>query len=144
MKFRHYAYIILTIILLILGIGFFPVKYAVKREKLDIKRSFIFIQEQKTTVSPWKAIGDQATSYFTPLNVRINGEEPSNYNYGVEIGHNTFVCYGYYSRTGDLGGSDKYSIYEATGWNIVYPIKRDSIFGSILPKSYLCVFDMIK
>jgi hypothetical protein len=63
-------------------------------------------------------------------------------NYHFAIGKNTYVCYGNYVGEIDIGNGDMLSKYQFTGWDILYPVKRDGIIP-FLPKSYICKWDFI-
>ena len=137
-----YKYIISLVCLIALLIGFIPVKKAVKKEYLDKADNYIIVNVQKSTVSQWIAIGNNKGNYDVPRDVKLIGNVPDGYNYAVETGHNSFVCYGKFCGAGDFYG-DKYDVFNVDRWEILYPIKRDSLFNGILPNSYLCIFDTI-
>jgi len=134
------ALFIVVIVVTIIAIGFVPVKQATKKDYLDKNDEYIVVVVQKATISEWSAIGDNQGDYSDPNDVRLLGNAPSGYNYGIEFGFNTFVCYGKYDGTGDLHG-EKYDYFYVERWEILYPVTRDSIFADVLPKSYLCIYD---
>lgn len=140
MKFKAMIYILPAIVLLAVLAGFIPMKQAIKRGGLDKSGNYIIVKVQKATLSEWIAIGDNNGNYDTPKNVRLTGNAPFGYNYNVEVGDNTFVCYGKDDGVGFLQ-DEKYETFNAERWEILYPVKRNSLFDWILPDSYLCRFD---
>lgn len=143
MKVMYVIYVLLAVIIIAVFIGFIPVKHAVKQEHLEKTDEYIIVNVQKATISQWIAVGDNNGEYDAPKDVRLTGEAPSGYNYDVEVGHNTFICYGKFDGLGDLHG-EKYDIFNVERWEILYPVNRNSPFDWILPNSYLCRFDMGK
>ena len=133
--------IVLIIILLFVASYFAPVKFAIKQEDLRDTESYIIVQVQHSTaVSIWVAVGDNNGKYNEPVSINLLGDEPQLYSYEIEFGGNQFVCYGNYLDEGDFHG-EVYKNFEITGWDILYPIKRDSLFNFILPNSYICRYD---
>lgn len=143
MKFMYVICILFAGILITVLIGFIPVKHAVKQNSLEEVDEYIAVNVQRSTISQWIAVGDNKGDYEVPKDVRLTGNTPSGYNYDVEVGHNTFICYGKFDGVGDLHG-EKYDIFNVKKWEILYPVKRNSRFDWILPNSYLCRFDMWK
>lgn len=141
MKFKHEICILSAVVLIAVLIGFIPVKRAIKQDGLDKAASYITVNVQKATISQWIAVGDDKGDYDTPRDVRLTGNVPSGYNYDVEAGHNTFICYGEFDTAGDFHG-EEYDIFNVETWEILYPVKRNSSLDWILPSSYLCRFDM--
>ena len=141
MKFMHVICILFAVIIIAVIIGFIPVKHAVKR--LNEADDYIAVNVEKATISQWIAVGDNKGDYEVQNDVRLTGNAPSGYNYAVEVGHNTFICYGKFDGVGDLHG-EKYDIFNVEKWEILYPVKRNLRFDWILPNSYLCRFDMWK
>ncbi|MCL2529876.1 MAG: hypothetical protein FWE41_06040 [Coriobacteriia bacterium] len=124
---------------------FSPVKHAVKEEDLlNIAEPYYLVKWIQTTGSSWMIIGDQDGLYDEPILILITGEWPSIVkSYEVAIGHNTYICYGYYvGESKPYYYSEHFSEYHFTGWDILYPIKREGILP-FLPKSYLCRLDTL-
>jgi len=72
-----------------------------------------------------------------------NGEMPSVVQSDVfTMWHSTYVGYVNYVGERDIGIDITISEYEFTGWDILYPVKRDGIIP-FLPKSYICKWDLI-
>ena len=117
-------------------------KKALKEENIDQSKEYIIAKIQKATVSQWCAVGDNNGIYETPDNIRLKGNVPSGYNYAVETGNNVFICYGNFCATEELHG-EKYKVFNVENWEIAYPVKRNSLFNFLLPKSYLCKYDML-
>ena len=141
MKFIHVVFLLLAIVLIVVLVGFIPVKQAIKQDSLVKTENYIIVKVQKATISEWVAIGDNKGDYDLPRDVRLTGNAPSGYNYDVEVGDNTFICYGNSDGIGDFHG-EKYDIFNVEKWEILYPVKRNSFFDWILPNSYLCRYDV--
>ena len=131
----------IVIIIIIALIPFKPIKYAVKKENIASGEDYIIVKVQKATVLTWIAIGDKSGDYDLPKDVRIIGAEPSGYNYDLECGDNTFICYGKYTEFGHTDDAGTYDIFKADGCDILYPVKRNSPLGFIMPKSFICNMD---
>jgi hypothetical protein len=117
----------------------FPVKYALKQKDLDaLEKPYFLIQWVQVTGSSWRIVGDQNGYYDKQNYIVESGEIPYIVgNYSIAIGDNTYICYGHYI------GEDKifdFSEYQFTGWDILYPVKRDAIIP-FWPKSYLSKLD---
>lgn len=141
MKFKIEIYILLIVFLGVIIYGMMPVKQAINEDSLEKSKDFIIVNAQKSTISQWIAIGGNSGYYNEHKNVKLKGTPPSGYTYSVEAGHNTFVCYGHYVEEKDFYG-EKYTVFNVESWEILYPIKRDSLFSKILPSSFLCNFDI--
>ena len=123
--------------------GLFPVQFAISEQDLTDKTDYILVEVQKSTISQWIATGDKNGPYEILRDVRIIGKEPSGFNYDVEVGGNVYVCYGEYEGIEMLGDSTEtgtYYVFNATGWDIIAPVRRKGILP--LPESYLCLFDI--
>lgn len=120
-----------------------PVKRAIKYGNIDRNNTFILIKANKATVSKWFIYEDNSQQYNVPIPVRLNEDILSGYNYTIDIADNMFVCYGEYTEDKDLKGVI-YKNFNVSSWNIINPIKRDSIFESLFPKKHLNFFDTIK
>lgn len=140
MKCKYIICFLLVSLSLICVRGFLPVKYAVKRDNLNITGDYLIVKVQKSTISQWVAIGDSKGIYDDNIDVRLTGNVPSGYNYDIETGENIFICYGVFDGSADLHGQ-KYDIFNVESWEILYPVKRNSLFDKVLPDSYLCGFD---
>ncbi len=123
--------------------AFKPVKYAItKQDAYKCKKEFIVVKNQKATVSPWIAIGDTNGAFSEEKNTRIIGNEPTNFNYSIECGDNTFICYGKYKEYNHTDEAGTYDIFQADTWDILYPIKRTELFDFYFPKSFICKMDL--
>lgn len=124
---------------------FYPVRYALKFEDLATQnKEYFLLQWQQTTGSSWMIIGDQNGYYDEPEDIVAQGEMPfqQNFNYSIAKAENTYVCYGSYKGEIDISRKGEFlSEYQFTGWDILYPVKRDGLIP-FLPKSYLCKYDM--
>ena len=143
MKKKYIMLSVLLLVMLILVISvYLPAKRAVKLNDLDTSKYYIIVKVQKSTISPWLAIGDNNGDYEIGRDVYLTGNYPQGYNYTVDFGGNTFVCYGQYDGTRDIGAGE-HNTFGVNSWEIIYPVKREgSVFDSFLPKGYLCRYDM--
>lgn len=118
-----------------------PEKHAIKDKELENKGEYFIVKVQRSTAALWSVVGDEKRLYYEPIDAIFVGNYPSGYNYDVEVGDNTFICYGEFIKESEFGGY-RNSIYEIYDWDILYPVKRNSPFNLLLPKSYLCKIDM--
>lgn len=133
---------VFLILIATLGQGYLPVKKAVKQENIDTSRSYILVKVQKSTVSPWIAVGDNDGYYEIRRNTYLTGVEPQGFNYGIDFGDNTFICYGQYSGIREFASGEHYA-FNVESWDILYPVMREgSLFKAIQPRTYICRFDM--
>lgn len=133
--------VILVIAAIFLCTNFYPVKWSVTRQQLDDRKDYILVEPYLVTVAPWKIIEDKNGKYDDYCAVRLVGNEPNEFNSSVDLGHNIFVCYGKFLEDGNLAG-ETYKVFEVENWDILFPIKRNSIFSPFMPKSFLCKADI--
>lgn len=134
--------LLLLFLVVVFGIYFYrPIKFSVKIDELPNK-TYILVEPCATTLANWKIIGNQDEKFKTPLYVRLEGNGPAGFNYDFEAGKNTFICYGVFKEDGELEG-EVFKVFEVTDWDILYPVKRNSLFSFCLPKSFICGADMI-
>ncbi len=121
---------------------FVPVKYAVSKEDLlNSKEQYYLVQWVQVTSSSWMVVGDQNGYYEHGKYIVAKGEVPSVVeNYSIATGHNTYICYGKYCGETDIGGGEIMETYQFSGWDILYPVKRNGLIP-FLPKKYLCKMD---
>lgn len=121
---------------------FIPVKQAIRQDELNhLKEPYYLIQWVQVTGSEWMIIGDQNGQYEQPKYIVAKGEIPSIVkNYDIATGHNTYICYGEYSGKTDIGGGEILETYQFNGWDILYPVKRNTPIP-FMPKGYLCTLD---
>lgn len=135
--------LILVLILTVFAYWISPVKHAIKEESLkNTGEHYYLIKYTQTTVSMWKIIGDNTGYYQTPKYVILEGDVPDIVkNYDIAIGDNVYVCYGEYIGEKETPAQEILSAYNLTGWDILYPVKRDSVF-QFWPKSYISRMDI--
>ena len=110
-----------------------PVKYAVKMEDLTGSGvPYYLVQWVQVTGSSWEIVGDQYGYYPESLYIIAEGETPSAAkNYSVAIGQNTYVCYGEYVGECEIPESGMVlGKYKFTDWDILFPIKRETVLPS--------------
>ncbi|MBO4898101.1 MAG: hypothetical protein J5590_07380 [Clostridia bacterium] len=140
-----FSFIIIIIFVVIFfgyKVWFAPVKYAVSQEDLlNSKEQYYLVQWVQVTGSSWMIVGDQNGYYEHGKYIVAKGEVPSVVeNYSIATGHNTYICYGEYCGKTDIGGGDILETYQFSGWDILYPVKRNGLIP-FLPKKFLCKMD---
>jgi hypothetical protein len=119
-------------------------KFAVKLEELKkLDNPYYLVKWTQTTVSNWMIIGDETGYYREVEYVVLCGEIPDIVrNYDIAIGGNIYICYGEYVGEIETPAIEEtISEYQLSGWDILYPIKREAIFP-FWPKAYLTHMDM--
>jgi len=143
-KFMIIICVLKFLILVVCCLLFYPVKYALKQENLEnIETPYFLVQWTQVTGSSWVLVGDHNGYFGEPIYIVANGAMPfeRRFNYAIATGHNTYICYGNYVGEREISdGGDKFSEYQFTGWDILYPVKRNGLI-QFLPKSYLCKLD---
>lgn len=145
---RRYILIICLILTLLIAptvcyrLIFIPVKQAVRQDELNnSSKPYYLVQWIQVTGSEWMVIGDQNGQYEQPKYIVVKGELPSIVkNYDIATGHNTYICYGEYLGETDIGGGEVLETYQFNGWDILYPVKRNTPIP-FMPKGYLCKQD---
>lgn len=146
MKKKNVIFILLALILLILIFFVYqisPVKYAIQEKSLEnLDEQYYLVKYTLTTSSTWMIIGDNTGYYSTPKYVILEGDVPDIVkNYDIATGDNVYVCYGEYIGEKETAAQETLSAYNLTGWDIVYPVKRNSVF-QFWPKSYISRMDI--
>lgn len=121
-----------------------PVKFAIKADDLkNSDRSYYLVKWTRATASTWMIIGDQTGEYSEAQYVVLQGNVPDIVsNYDIAIGQNIYVCYGeYLGERENLDTGETIGEYQITDWDILYPVRRNSVFP-FWPKSYLSQMDM--
>lgn len=139
---KIFVIVSLVLVLAVSFLFFFPVKRALKRDELYSSQNYILVRGQKSTVSQWVAIEKSGIEFEEPQNYKLMQNHPEGFNYSVESAENIYVCFGEDDGTETING-DSYNKYNVKRWEILYPIKRNSIFAKVLPKSYLALIDYI-
>lgn len=140
--------VIIASVILVLVIAFgvyllWPIQRAVKPDELyDLDEPYFFVKWARVTGSDWMIIGDQNGEYSEAKYVVLQGKIPDIVkNYDIATGGNVYVCYGEYIGEEEFMG-DRFGVYNSTGWDILYPVKRNAIFP-FWPKGYLCRRDVM-
>lgn len=138
----------LLIIFITVFVGLCPLKFAKKIENIKYdSEEYIVCKETRITDYFWERV----IRYSHPINV-----------YDVELGKMETTCFNFAKNSPlndgfKIGIDDIYSInlflvygnqnskelYTCDHWEILYPIRRNGVISSLLPKNYLCVFDVI-
>ncbi|MBU5450082.1 hypothetical protein [Acetivibrio sp. MSJd-27] len=117
-------------------IGFIPIKWAIKKEDIkDDRENYIVVQAEASTVSAW--IYEKESEW---RNVSLLNETIRKFNRELAGLGNQYICYGKFNGSTESIGI-QVELFDVTGWDILYPIKRNKYMEGILPKSYLCIFD---
>ena len=168
-KKKMVVFSFISIIGLLILLDFIPVKFAVKLNSVDITKykhldgqKIYICKPVQVTGSIWEAIGDEKgvreiskneVIYIAePLKgndpfKKLNGSfqkiyESNAYNQFVFVGNEISA-----NIVGDIeidGVQEKTIDFEVDNWQIVYPIKRDSLRDIYASKAYLTLYDFIK
>ena len=153
MKTRKRVVIVILICVLALLIAaeavieFFPsqptLKEAVGRGSLNGKR-YILCERDKVTGFDWHILFDSEGAdngkYCNITNCDPFSE--LNLTYEFETGHNTFVFY--VSERKEYSSEELREDtldFEASGWDILYPVKREPILGCLKSRKYILESD---
>lgn len=134
------AVIILVEVTMVLWLP--PIKKAIKFEDIEKSKSYIIVKTARVTGSDWIVVDSNNTYFDVEKYIRIEGVEPDGYNFGIEYGNNSFVCYGEYIKKDYSDDTGTYDIFKSNSWDILYPIQRNSLLGFLMPKSYLSKYDL--
>ena len=122
-----------------------PIKYALFIEDLaDAENPYYLVQWTQVTGSSWRIIGDQNGYFENPQYIIIEGEAPSVVkNNSVATGENIYVCYGEYMGENEIANTGMiFDTYKFTDWDILYPVRRETILPSwFYPIGYLSKAD---
>lgn len=130
--------IIISIILLILFIfQWIPLKCAVNIKANT--ETAILIKPQKVTGFDWKIINVDGIGIE---DIFLVGNIPTKkLKRKVISGHNIFLCQGFFTQKKEFNGQE-YRTFYVENWDIVAPIKRDTILPEFLyPSKYLTMAD---
>lgn len=129
---------------------FLPIKYAV--EELPKNESeYIVVTDYKVTGYEWLVIGEQNGLYAEHSQnikcINMIGNIPiSKFYSDYSTGDNRFICYGEYEYQpyDGISGHNIYGeyVFNVSRWDIMYPIKRELFIGVLIPKNYICRYDL--
>lgn len=141
----YIMYLICIIIFIIYIPNLIPIKYAAKEKNLKIEKNYILCRNQKVTGFNWLILGDINGKYKNPEDIEIIGKTPyETFNYTIDKTENTFVFYGEFIENRIKDGEDKpHKVFQASDWDILYPIKRNSLRQGFVPQKFLSVYDKI-
>ena len=96
----------------------------------------IMVQIEFSTGTGWILTDCESGPLSSPQEISLVGNVPNGFDYEVECGENTFVCFGSFS-------SEDNSVFIVEEWEILYPVKRRATFfpNWMYPKSGLYWFD---
>ena len=141
--------IVISIIIKVLPL-FLPIKYAT----VDLPQNtneYIIVRGIKTTGYEWKVVGDQNGVYDQDSQnvkcINMIGNVPIYKFYSdYSTGDNIFICYGKYEYQPydgvaghNIHGED---VFLVECWEIMYPVQRDFFIGVLIPKNYICRYDI--
>ena len=138
---KIFKFLCIFIIFIIIYV-YTPIKVGVEYENINFNENYIIVTPIAVTVATWKIIEAKDGDFSENPYVRLSGNYPKGYNYELECGHNYFVCYGEFTAKGYLYG-EEYHNFTVENWDIITPIKRDTLFGFLYPKNYLCQLDCL-
>ncbi|MDR0517619.1 MAG: hypothetical protein LBH25_11305 [Fibromonadaceae bacterium] len=157
--FKIVKTVIILMPLFLVAYLFFPVKFALKQKDLNaLEKPYFLIEWTQVTGSSWMIVGDQNGYYEQVVyivddkNIQAinnvskyiigNGEMPSVVRSDdFTMWPSTYVGYVNYVGERDIGINKTISEYEFTGWDVLYPVKRDGFLFFL--ESYICKWDFI-
>lgn len=125
-----------TFLLIELKTIFKPIKYAVEMKNEHAKsEEYIICQLVKITGFKWRTLDGEL--------INVNGCDQMDIfcSYGIEYGNNKFILYGEFSSNMYEFDGEFFREFNCKNWDIIYPVNRDVLFNSFMPKRYLCEFD---
>jgi hypothetical protein len=143
MKSKLKLIVTLIIIVILVVINYFPLKFAVQDLNSIKNKEYIIIEEAKITDIEWKIIGDNYGFYDKNYKyASIIGEVPPG-KFKLDqagIPSNKYVCYGEYVGK-EIKQEVQCEIFKVTKWDIIYPVIRE--LGFFAPRGSLNVYDLI-
>ena len=146
-------FILLVCIYVSVLIGYFPLKIAKNHSEYDLNsKDYIVCMETRVTGCNWtRIIKSKSENLLDAINngmivtedFNFTDKTPLNSLYDLEMSNNVYVVYG---EQFDKPIQDEFYDnirYTCEQWEIVYPIKRQSIIGCFLPNGYLCIWDVV-
>ena len=135
-------FLVIALCKLTININFKPIKQAIKIHELNNDISYIVVIPAKVTGADWMIIDSNNCKFDEEDYIRIVGNEPKFLDFSIQYADNKFICYGKYVQEDYEDETGIYDVFESSAWDIVYPIKRNSIFSFFMPKSYLTELDI--
>ena len=138
--------IVFGCVLVLLGVYFayeiWPVKTAITQDEIkELNAPYYLVKKEFSSAAQWIVIGDQNGEYPEPRYADLRGKFPS-VDYVLQIMDNVYVCYGeYVGQRDNPAVTEPFYVFDVSGWDILYPVKRDSVF-QLWPKGYLCRIDV--
>lgn len=146
---------IIYTLFIIIVLGFIPLKFAIKSDDINLESTeYIICTQTAVTDCDWERILSYTDRTLAEAvenrNIVTEGMNFIDYSpidglFKVEDkyreGSNIFIVYG--KKIDFLPKFYENTLYTCKSWDIVYPIKRYSILGKILPRKYLCFWDLI-
>lgn len=136
------AICIIMLLAVLLAFELRPVKTAISLDEIkELDGPYYLVKKEFSSAAQWIVIGDQNGEYLEPKYADLQGEFPS-VDYELQIMDNVYVCYGeYVGQRENPATTESFSIFDLSGWDILYPVKRSSVF-QFWPKGYLCRIDV--
>lgn len=143
---RRVRWSVLGIVLAFLALNFIPIKWAV-RMPLHVEDSYV-CSYTTATDGNWYASIEDNPHLHKALYINVNVPETSNFLMLKEIAdcrkgipiNNKYVFYGEIEQR-EAAEDTFFNQLQPSNWDIVYPVRRDSIRNFIAPRSYLTVYD---
>lgn len=137
--------VLLYIVIISLIIGFWPLKLAKDPQKYIFdSNEYIICTETRVTGCNWSRIIETKENNSTILeDFNFLGKSPLDSIYNLDIS-NSYVVYGEQLEFPIEDVNYENVKYTCNTWEILYPIKRQNILSFLLPKRYLCLWDVIE
>jgi hypothetical protein len=132
---KYIPRILVAIILgLIMFARYYPIKTAVKESDIECTGEYVICNPAYSTGFEWGCMSS-STMYEGGIFIEGALEKPrSAIKYDV-LPNNSFIFYGEFigERDSDVG---KYPVFRAKNWDIIAPVKRNTIFPNFLCPQY--------
>ena len=137
-KIIIFSIVIITIIFILFS--FWPLKFARNKIPEIQAHDCILVQRQYSSEATWSIVENNDDANEVQISVQLTGNYPTGFNYDVDVGGNTYICYGKFIDKQNIDGY-KVEVFNVTNWDILYPIKRNSPISWLFPKWFLCNMD---
>jgi hypothetical protein len=147
-KLKWIAIILILFVVIFIISNLIPIKMAVNRDAKFIKKSnnfedAIICKNEQVTGATWAMIGNKNGLFADNKGeyIHIEGSTPENaLNSSLLKTPNKYIFYGKFTGNRTVDG-EKNRVFLVSAWEIVYPVKRDTIRGFFTSSKYLNIFD---
>ncbi|MBP3359659.1 MAG: hypothetical protein J6N52_02295 [Clostridia bacterium] len=143
---RRILFILLGIFLVCVILDFIPIKFAKNLNRIQFSDRMYVCEYATATDGNWEVIATNNPHLVETIYLNVKTDEQfrnlvemTKCSLGMPV-FNHYIFYGDVKKK-DVG-SEHYTYWlEATDWDVVFPIQRQSIRAFYVPKSYLTIYD---